>query len=94
MKYLKRLKNELADLTQRLRGQVFDTTPSHKANRARALQSLVVLLKQVRAIDYATDDWSDENAPQWFVYLSQLEAWLANAPKVPEKAVEKSKAAA
>lgn len=94
MKYLKRLKNELADLTQRLRGQVFDTAPSHKANRARALQSLVVLLKQARAIDYATDDWSEENATQWFLYLGTLETWLSMVPKVPEKAVEKAEAAA
>jgi hypothetical protein len=85
MKYLKQLKNELADLTQRLGGQVFDGPPSHMANRARLLQSLVDLLQQVSDLDDATDDWSEGNATQWFLYLGTLESWISMIPKVPEK---------
>jgi len=89
VKYLKRLKNELADLTEKLGGCVFDTAPSKKQNRARALQSLVEVVKMVRAIDHATEDWTEESGTVWFSYLSELEAWLAKAPKVLEKEVEK-----
>jgi hypothetical protein len=93
MKYLKRLKKELADLTEKLRGQVFDTMPSHGSNRARALQSLVMMLKEVRYIEHATDYWTEENAQSWFNYLSRLEAWLSKMPKLPEEKPSSEKAA-
>ena len=88
MKYLKRLKNELADLSLKLRGRVFQTIPTRMGNRARALQSLVVMIQEVRNIDQATDDWSEGNAQDWFFYLAELEKWLSSAPKVPEKVTE------
>jgi hypothetical protein len=93
MKYLKRLKNELSDLTTRLRGQVFDNVPSSMGNRARALQSLVVLVREAKNIDHATDHWDEDNAQEWFTYLGKLEVWLASMPKgIPERVESRSAA--
>ena len=97
MRYLKRLKIELDALTEKLGGQIFDAPPSKKANRARALQSLVVLIKQIRTADHATDNWTSESATEWFTYLSLLETWLGQAPQPPQppqKVVEKKPVAA
>lgn len=80
MKYLKRLKNELVDLTEKLGGAIFDAPPSKKANRARLLQSLVLVVKHVVRADKATDDWTEDNGREWFTYLAELEEWIAMAP--------------
>lgn len=88
MKYMKRLKKELANLSLDLRGQILQRVPTHHGNRARALQYLVLMLKEVVHIDHATDDWSEGNAKAWLFYLADLERWLDLMPKVPEKYCE------
>ena len=93
MKYLKRLKNELADLTEKLGGKVFDAPPSKKANRARLLQSLILVVKHVVRADHASDDWTEDNGRDWFAYLAELEEWVTQAPILgdPVKVIQSPK---
>lgn len=80
MKYLKRLKKELAKRTKRIDWSV----SSSQVNRALALGPLVRLVNAVRDIDRATEEWSKDNAlqdnPDAVVdndYMG-LEAWCAD----------------
>jgi hypothetical protein len=96
MKYLKRLKNELLELAEKT--QVKGDTPGYVSlchlNRKEVVTALIVLLKQVRAVDHATDDWSTGNSKAWTDYLTNLKHWLGQAPPLPKKVVEKRDAAA
>ena len=74
MKYIKKLKNERSDLTHE--------TPA-KRFRYVILTALIALVKEVRAVDNASDTWTEETAPTWDSYLGKLETWLQSMPKRP-----------
>jgi hypothetical protein len=65
-----------------------------KFNRKLILPTIINLVKLARTIDRATEDWTQANAEAWINFRTEVEAWLANAPKVPKRVVEKSKSAA
>lgn len=79
MKYLKRLKKELAKRTKRVDWNVSST----QVNRALALGPLVRLVNAVRDIDHATEEWSKDNAEAWLTYIKRLQDWLAEMPTLP-----------
>lgn len=95
MKYLKRLKKELADLSEKLtpKGVLPEYVRVMDLNRKSVLPILIEMLRRVRAIDQATDNWSPGNADEWLDFLRQLDSWSAEMP-TPPKEVEKSEAAA
>lgn len=81
MKYLKKLKQELAGLRSSfpLR-QEYGYPPSIVGVRAQALESLVTLLEGILAIDHATGSWKVENAGEWDDYLRGLNSWVEAMP--------------
>lgn len=95
MKYLKRLKNELLDLTEKLtpKGDKPEYVSARKTNRSHVLVVLIEMIRKVRALDEATDNWSQENADEWVTFLDKVSTWLTSMPTPPE-AVERSKSAA
>lgn len=96
MRYLKRLKNELQDLTERLtaKGPNHEYATPKKLNRQLMLRIIISLIQKVREVDHATDNWAQGNAEAWIDFRANLEGWLEKFPKVPEKVVERGQAAA
>lgn len=76
MKYYRRLKNEHAYLVEA------GNKDCRKGNRARALRSLIALLKVIREVEETTDDWSEKAACKWDEYLTALEGWIAAMPRL------------
>lgn len=95
MRYLKRLKNELQELTEKLtpKGPLPEYVSVKKVHRQGALQVVIDLIKRARALDVATDLWTTETSQEWATYLVNLKHWMGQAPE-PPKVVEKKKAAA
>jgi len=67
---------------------------SAKLNRKLLLPTVIDLIHMARTIDHATENWTLGNTEAWIDFRIKVEAWLANAPKVPKRVVEKSKPAA
>jgi len=95
MRYLKRLKNELAELTEKLtvKGPLPEYVSVKKLQRQGAIMVIISLIKMARALDVASDGWSAEHSDDWHEYLVNVKHWLGQAPQLP-KAVEKKKEAA
>jgi sugar phosphate isomerase/epimerase len=91
MKYLKRLKNELLDLTEKLavKGPLPEYVSIKKRIRRNSIRVVVEMIKMARALDQAIDYYTDENAGAWEHYLRELEDWLKLAPSMPPKLVAK-----
>ena len=96
MKYLKRLKKELAYLTENLtpKGPNPEYVSVKALNRKKVLPVLIRLVREVRAIDEATSNWSPENEDEWSDFLDRAKDWLARIPVPPTKRVEKREYAA
>jgi len=90
MRYYKRLKNELLSLSEKLGCAALNADPTKKGIRARALDSLVRVMRIVRAIDDATmfDGPLEPGEPmKWATYLAALEKWVQDAPAPGEEVV-------
>ena len=93
MKYLKRLKNELLDLTEKLtvKGNNPEYVSLKKATRLDVIPLIIALVQQARAIDSASlfdepkSDWSAQRFEGWRVYLTNLKHWLGQAPKLSKE---------
>jgi hypothetical protein len=95
MKYLKRLKNELLELTEKLtvKGPLPEYVDLRKVVRKDAVECIIALIKLARSIDQETDNWSPEVSYEWSAYLTNLKHWLGQVPH-PPKSVKKDRAAA
>ena len=95
MRYLKRLKNELQELTEKLtvKGPLPEYVSLKKVTRQGSLQVAIALIKKARALDFSIENWSAETSHEWATYMTNLKHWLGQAPE-PPKVVGKSKAAA
>lgn len=83
MKYYKRLRTELSYLAEKLGKTVtseFQYDHGRKSTRARALQSMVQLIRFVMAMDAELDEWCPDNTEDWAKYLKRLEKWLLSRP--------------
>ena len=88
MRYYKRLKNEFLSLSEKVGVDVLNAEPTKKGIRARTLDSLVRIIRIVRAIDDATmfDGPLEPGEPmKWATFLAALEAWVQDAPAPGEK---------
>jgi hypothetical protein len=96
MRYLKRLKNELQDLTEKLtpKGPNPEYVSVKKLNRQTMLRIVISLIQKARAFYQATEEWTPENSEAWEDFLASVNSWLKQVPKIPEGLVEKSKTAA
>lgn len=85
MKYLNRLKKELAYLTDILtpKGPLPEYVSIKALYREEVLQLLIKVVREVRAIDRASSNWSSENAEEWSDFLNRFGIWLARIP-VPQ----------
>ena len=86
MRYLKRLKNELQALTEKLtvKGSLPEYVSNRKVNRLEILPLVIALVHQARALDEATEEWAEEHVVQWHEYIVNLKHWLGQAPKPPK----------
>lgn len=96
MRYLKRLKGELQELTEKLtvKGPLPEYVSVKKLHRKEVITVVIEMIKKARALDLAMEYWSAGASEDWQAYLTNVKHWLGQAPKMPEKCVEKSKAAA
>lgn len=95
MRYLKRLKGELQDLTEKLApGAMPKYVRVKDTQRQRALAIIIVLIKKARSIDQLMDSWVEDESTSWQTYLLNLEHWLGQMPEVERKPSGKGKAAA
>ena len=85
MRYLKRLKNELQALTEKLtvKGPLPEYVSVKKLHRQAILEGVIALVNVARGIDHEFDFWKDETSQEWHFYLINLKHWLGQAPKLP-----------
>jgi hypothetical protein len=85
MKYLKRLKNELLELTEKLtvKGPLPEYVNLRKVDRKNIVECVIALIKLARSIDQETDNWSPEMSHEWASYLTNLKHWLGQVPQPP-----------
>lgn len=95
MKYLRRLKNELLELTEKLtvKGTLPEYVDLRKVCRKNSVECAIALIKLARSIDQETDNWSPEMSHEWSAYLTNFKHWLGLIPQ-PPKLVKKDKVAA
>jgi len=86
MKYLKRLKNELLDLSTKLsvKGHLPEYVESEKMNRRVVVRRVIELVKRARALDFATDTWNSKTAAAWAKFNTEMGHWLASMPQAPK----------
>jgi hypothetical protein len=96
MKYLKRLKNELLDLTDKLDAKCLlpEYVSVKRLHRKEVLVIVIEMIKKARALDLATEYWSSGSSEDWQSFLTNVKHWLGQAPDMPEKCVEKKASAA
>jgi hypothetical protein len=95
MRYLKRLKGELQDLTEKLAPSAMPKyVRVRDTQRQRALAIIIVLIKKARSIDQLMDSWVEDESGSWQTYLLNLEHWLGQMPEAERKPSGNDKAAA
>lgn len=92
MKYLKRLKNELQDLTEKLsppkKGDLPEYVNLRDVDRKGVLKVVIALIQIARSLDQSSDTWGPKMSHEWCTFVANLEHWcklVHETPSVSEK---------
>ena len=94
MKYLKKLKNELKYLAEKLSPPKQGDPPEYvnlrDVDRKGVLEVVIALIKIARTLDQSSETWGPKMSHEWCTFEANLESWCKLGPEPPSVSEKKN----
>jgi hypothetical protein len=94
VKYLKKLKNELKYLAEKLSPPKQGDPPEYvnlrDVDRKGVLEVVIALIKIARTLDQSSETWGPKMSHEWCTFVANLESWCKLVPEPPSVSEKKN----